>query len=616
MYKTSIQHCNTQLLAELQSDLIAKITSEEHNDYFEVIGWEPGTGKTLTAYDGIVRAAAQGRGVLFVRYNDDDTEKAAEAINDRAGRTIAAAFNNRLYPTAYGRQTFIRHAVEHPVVVITHQRYKLLSANRAQREQLTAGRTVLVVDEFPNMIDKIYVNLDLIGTLKQLFSRVETVRRSFETYIAPLEDKLRLLQDKKEIQCVQPPPSPTEQHLSRLTSLIQSNFQTKALRHWCHYLTECEGFSQPWEGDVSVSRVRELVESLYQFYTQVSVWNGNALITADRKNQFWRIDGVNLILDASCDFQPAYRVNPELFRRQEMRFVLDHSQWTIEYIPVRTTSNGQDKIVNFHQRVQDRVETYGPDTLVIGSKRDMEKLDRVDPARKTYHYNLIGSNQWMELQNVVICQTPSLSDEDYLLQYLYYNEPVPTELPRLEPKIRMGEERSYYREFVDPQLEEFRVFHLTNHIYQGIKRINRDMSRSTTVVLIMEERKVVSLLAEYLRGCSVRPIPVGEWEFSKTPKQLYDERRRETSHATRFKQFAVEVMAGQHQDLLYRPSRGECIPGRYKKKTVRDYLGVKGTTNFQKYVLERNDVVTFCDARMIRISRNYIDFPVVGKTIA
>jgi len=615
MYKTSIQHCNTQLLAELQSDLIAKITSEEHNDYFEVIGWEPGTGKTLTAYDGIVRAAAQGRGVLLVRYNDDDTEKAAAAINDRAGRAIAAAFNNRIYPTLYERQNFMRHVGEYPVVVITHQRYKLLSANKAQRERLTAGRTVLVVDEFPNMIDKIWVSLELIGALKQLFSRVSTVSRSFEVYIAPLENQLMLLQDKK-IQCVQPPTGPTEQHLARLTSLIQSNFRTKALRNWCLYLTENEGFSQSWGDDISVSWVRELVESLYQFYTQVSVWNGNSLVTADRRNQFWRIDGMNLILDASCDFQPAYRVDPTLFRRQDMRFVLDHSQWAIEYIPVRTTSNGQDKIVNFHQRVQDRVETYGPDTLVIGSKRDMDKLDRIDPARKTYHYNLIGSNQWMELQNVVICQTPSLSDEDYLLQYLYYNEPVPTDLPSLEPKIRMGEERSYYREFVDPRLEEFRVLHLTNHIYQGIKRINRTMSKSTTVVLIMEERKVVSLLAEYLKGCSVRTIPAGEWEFAKTPKQLYDERRRESSYAERFMRLAVEILNGQHKEKEFYSSRGKRIPGQYRKETIRELLEIPDKNTFRRQVLGQEDVLRFCEARQICITRFHICFPVSATPAA
>lgn len=615
MYKTSIQHCDTQLLAELQSDLIAKITSEEHNDYFEVIGWEPGTGKTLTAYDGIVRAAAQGRDVLLVRYNDDDTEKAAAAINARAGREIAEAFNNRLYPTVYGRQSFIKHAREHPVVVITHQRYKLLSVNRVQREQLTAGRTVLVIDEFPNMIDKIYVNLEQIEALKQLFSRVTTVSRSFEAYIAPLENQLMLLQGTKELQCIHPTTGPTEQHLPKLTRLIQSNFQTKVLRHWCRYLSECEGFAQSWGDDISVSKVCELVECLYQFYHQVSIWNGSSLVTADRRNQFWRIDGVNLILDASCDFQPAYRVDPTLFRRQEMRFVLDHSQWAIEYIQVRTTLSGQDKIEDFYQRIQERVETYGPDTIVVGAKRDMDRLDRVDPARKIYHYNLIGSNQWMEMQNIVICQTPTLSDVEFLLQYLYYNEPVPAELPSLDTKSEMGEDHSYFRYFVDQRLEEFRVLHLTNHIYQAIKRVNRDMSRSTTVALIMEERKVVQLLAKYLKGCSVRTIPADEWEFSKTPKQLYDERRRENSQATRFKQFAVEVMAGGHKELQYRPYRKKVVEGRYKKKTIQEYLEISDKNNFRRQVLEQDDVVRFCEARQITITRNYIDFP-VKQTVA
>lgn len=615
MYKTSIQHCNTQLLADLQSDLIAKIASEEHNDYFEVIGWEPGTGKTLTAYDGIVRAAAQGRGVLLVRYNDDDTEKAAAEINDRAGRVIAAAFNNRLYPTVYGRQAFTKQAGEYPVVVITHQRYKQLSVDRTQRERLTVGRTVLVVDEFPNMIDKIYVNLELIETLRQLLSRVPTVGRSFDAYIAPLENQLMLLQDAKELQCTLPPAGATEQHLSRLTSMIQSNFQTKALQHWCRYLSECEGFSQLWEDDISVTWVCKLIESLYQFYCQVSVWNGSSLVTGDRRNQFWRINGVNLILDASCDFQPAYRVAPELFRRQEMRFVLDHSQWAIDYIQVRTTSNGQAKIENFYERIQAIVETYGPDTIVVGSKQDMDKLNRIDPERKIYHYNLIGSNQWMEMQNIVICQTPVLSDVEFLLQYLYYNEPVPYELPNLEAVVRRGREGSYYREFKDQRLEEFRVLHLTNHIYQAVKRVNRNMSKSTTVVLIMEERKVVQFLTEHLKGCTVRTIPVDEWEFAKTPKQLYDERRRETSQATRFKQFAVEVMAGEHKELQYCPYRKKAVEGRYKKKTIQDYLEISDKNNFRRQVLEQDDVVRFCEARQIIITRNYIDFP-VKQTVA
>ena len=221
------------------------------------------------------------------------------------------------------------------------------------------------------------------------------------------------------------------------------------------------------------------------------------------------MDGINILLDASADFRAAYDLDKKLFHREEKIFVLDHSDWEIDVIPLKTTKNSRKNVMNFYERVAAIAKTYGPDTLVVGAKEDMDKLVEVAPECKAYHYNLVGSNQWRALKNVVICQTPELSDVNYLLRLLYYSKDFLDTIPSLSTNIRRRVNGSYSRTYEDPLLERIRILHLADHVYQAVKRVNRDMTQSTTVVLIMEEEKVVELLCKQLKGARVRAVPLG-----------------------------------------------------------------------------------------------------------
>ena len=598
-------------MAELREELVERIVSGEQHDYFDVIGWEPGTGKTLTAYDGIVQAVERGRRVLLVRYTAENTQEAETAINDRAGKVIAAAFHSRRYVSNAAKRDFLDCAHEWPVVVITHKRYQLLSADVHQRNQLVAGRSILIIDEFPDMVEEVAVDLETIHALEEVLSRFSAVRQLFREVVAGIEDGLILMEAETGSRYVRLSEAPAEETWGRLSRLIREQCDGKKLCSWYRYLVSEEEVPDVFGKEISIGALCKRIEGLRLFYESTSVYSGGKLIAADPGKWFWTIDGVNILLDASGDFQPAYRVNPELFRKRERKSVLDHSRWTIEHVRCNTTSYGQSRIDNFYKCVQQRAEEYGPKTLLVGSKRDMDKLDQIEADRKTYHHNLIGSNQWRDMENVIVCKTPAVSDAVILLRYLYYARGASENLPCADVITGPGR-----REYADQRLEEFRVLDRVNHVYQAVKRVNRDMSRDTAVVLIMEDEQVVRLLAECLKGCEVKTVSAAEWGFDRSAKERYDERRRENSYAEKFKRLSLEILRGGHRDLEYRPKSGRYVPGKFKKKTIQDYLGVGDTSNFRRLVLEKGEVTRFCEEHHITISRCYIEFPAQDRLAA
>ena len=80
---------------------------------------------------------------------------------------------------------------------------------------------------------------------------------------------------------------------------------------------------------------------------------------------------------------------------------------------------------------------------------------------------------------------------------------------------------------------------------------------------------------------------------------------KQDSHATRFIEFLAEIQNGLHQEFL---DEIHSIP----KAKLREYLGIKTSSNFADKVLRKSEVISYCQVREIDLSGQYIKLPNTG----
>ncbi len=334
------------------------------------------------------------------------------------------------------------------------------------------------------------------------------------------------------------------------------------------------------------------------------LYSDKKLYTTDKRYEYWFLDN-NIMLDASGELQSAYSLNQDEFVLQHCEKVLDHNKWKIINIPVNTTSACKEKILNFYDIVNEKIKKYGDDILIIGKKDEMDMISAPD-ENKGYFGNVTGSNKWYDKRNVAIIQTHNLSDVDYILKYLHYAKKKIDSEFTLSAKCNGRKERKSYS-FNDNRLEEIRVKWIASEIYQAIKRVNRNMRYDTDALIFINNEQVIELLKNHMKNAHVEILQYDEDEFVfETSKQdEYLQELKKDSYASKFVEFLAEAQNGLHSELVDDNRR-------ISKIKVREYLGIKTSGNFSNKVLNKSEVIRYCEARKINITGQYIKLPKTG----
>lgn len=311
------------------------------------------------------------------------------------------------------------------------------------------------------------------------------------------------------------------------------------------------------------------------------------------------------MLDASGELQIAYALNQNEFILQHCEKVLDHSRWKIINVPVTTTTAVKDKILNFYDVVNHELKKYKDDILVVGKKDEMQLID-VPEENKGYFGNITGSNQWYDKKNVAIIQTHNLSDVDYILKYLHYAKEIIEESFPLTCKCNGRTVKRMYS-FTDKRLEKIRIHWIASEIYQAVKRVNRNMRYATDVLIFINNEEVIELIKSQMKNCIVETIDFENDMFimEKSKQDDYVETLKQDSYATRFIEFLAETQNGLHPEFLDEKHR-------ISKAKLREYLGIKTSSNFADKVLRKSEVISYCQVREIDLSGQYIKFPNTG----
>ena len=612
---TNIENCNLEVLERQKEQLKYEIVYGENAGHFAVFDIEAGCRKTRTAESALVDLYKTGKKALFVRRTDVDCRESMKNINKLAGVNIAFAYNNE--DVSSGDMTKINRSLHTiPIVIITHQKYTVLMKDSSKRSLFSKGRTTLVIDEFLSTINTISLDENDIGTYRMLLKNDNVLLQAFEKAMHQLIDFL-IVWNKQNVgrKFVSVTDKSPSKDFNTLMKLIQSNLSDEILKSWIQKIRLEINDIDVINGTVkcslsflnSLCSVKALCEHILQYkqlFKSMCLYSDKKLYTADKRYKYWYLDN-NIMLDASGELQIAYSLNNEEFALQHCEKVLDHSKWKIINIPVTTTTASKGRILNFYDVVNNELKKYGDDILVVGKKDEMSLID-VPEENKGYFGNITGSNQWYDKKNVAIIQTHNLSDVDYILKYLHYAKNSIDETFPLSAKCNGRAEKRIYS-FTDKRLEKVRVHWIASEIYQAIKRVNRNMKYDTDVVIFINNIDVIELLKEHMKNINIEIIDYEKdtFIFEKTKQDDYLEALKKGSYASKFIDFLAEVQNGLHSEFIDKQNR-------ISKVKIREYLGIKTSGNFSNKVLYKSEVISYCRARDISLSGQYIKLPYVG----
>lgn len=606
---TNIENCNTELLEEQKRQLKHEIVYDKNSGHFAVFDIEAGCRKTRSAESALVDLCKHGKKAIFVRRTDNDCRESMKNINELAGGNIAFAYNNEDVPvnTASKINSYLQNI---PIVIITHQKYTVLMKDMGKRKLFSKGRSALVIDEFLSTINIIALGEGDIKTYKALFENDSVLLQAFNKAMRqPIDFLTAYNKENSERRFTSFMDKSPSKDFNLLVKLIHANVTNDLLKEWKENI-RCSVTPIP---DINLALLDDMytvktmcghILEYKQLFTGMCLYSDKKLYTTDKRCNYWFLDN-NIMLDASGELQIAYSLNNEEFMLQHCEKVLDHSQWKIINVPVTTTTAVKDKILNFYDVVNQKLKKYGNDILVVGKKDEMRLID-VPEENKGYFGNITGSNQWYDKKNVAIIQTHNLSDVDYILKYLHYAKETIEESFPLTCKCNGRTVKKIYS-FTDKRLEKIRIHWIASEIYQAVKRVNRNMRYATDVLIFINNEEVIELIKSQMKNCIVETIDFENDMFimEKSKQDDYVETLKLDSHATRFIEFLAEIQNGLHPEFLDEKHR---IP----KAKLREYLGIKSSSNFADKVLRKSEVISYCQVREINLSGQYIKLPITG----
>lgn len=600
---TNIENCNTELLEKQKQQLRYEIVYGENAGHFAVFDIEAGCRKTRTAEEALINLYKTGKKAILVRRTDNDCRESMQNINRIAGLDIAFAYNNE--DVSVSNVQKVNSLLAHiPIVIITHQKYSVLMKDSSKRKIFTRNRSTLVIDEFLSTINAISLGVSDLETYKALFRNDNVLSQAFEKAMHQPIDFLDTWnkEDSSRRFITLTDKSPSKD-FDKLIKLIRANVSDQLLKTWREKInsnadTELDVNFVLLNDLCTVKILCERILEYKQLFTSMCLYSDKKLYTTDKRYNYWFLDN-NIMLDASGELQIAYSLNNEEFILQHCEKVLNHRRWKIINIPVTTTTAVKDKILNFYDVVNQKLKEYGNDILVVGKKDEMDLIN-VPEENKGYFGNITGSNQWYDKKNVAIIQTHNLSDVDYILKYLHYARETIEESFPLTCKCNGRSVKRIYS-FTDKRLEKIRVHWIASEIYQAVKRVNRNMKYNTDVLIFINNEEVIELLKAQMTNCSVETIDFDSDVFimEKSKQDDYIETLKQDSYASKFINFLAETQNGLHPEFIDGKKR---IP----KAKVREFLGIKSSSNFADKVLRKSEVILYCQARDIQLEGQYI----------
>jgi hypothetical protein len=561
-------------LTKQKEFLRKEILEGTNKDKFKVINLECGTGKSKTAREVFKTIGSDDRHILYVVQRNVDAIECEKACGSNVKAINTDTFDLKEF-------NLIKKDLKNiPVIVISHEKYKVLAKDKSQRKYFTEGRDTLIIDEYLDVVNGNTLSIsmeDIEKTRKGLNSRA--LENLFMSFTNPIFDFLNdnskrntfwnFKGNKKEI------------------NKKINNFKAKV---------KC----------LKDNELNSYIEKVKQFYNQTCVVEHKVMYCTDRSYDYWFMNN-NIVLDATATVNMAYTLREDMFTIAKQSRVSNHDKWNFHSITSNVTVSGKAKAVDFYDIINGflkQKEEAGVPILYVGSIEDEKHIQN----KHINHFGAItGSNEYKDLHDIVIGHTPNMPYRQYVLEYLFYSN------EKFDGRNEWGgandgnKEKKVFR-FKNKRFEDYRVNKVTEHIYQAIKRINRNMIDEANVLLFCNDEKVIKKLNK-LFGKEFVVLPnILKYESKRSANSdlaldKINSEKKANSYGAKFITLCDEILEGKHNELLKtkkdRYGKVVVVEGKYSKKLISQYLGID-TKHFKEYILDAIEVFEYMSKKGIK----------------
>lgn len=162
---------------------------------------------------------------------------------------------------------------------------------------------------------------------------------------------------------------------------------------------------------------------------------------------------------------------------------------------------------------------------------------------------------------------------------------------------------------------------VASEIYQAIKRVNRDMSQETNVVIITKDNVVFNMICDMLPNCKlIQESKYNYQEFAfkrKKIKHIYDNFELDKIFGTYAQKTITlfrNILEGSvPEEIKTKDSKGVVQKNKYRKKKIGQYIGIdynkkNASSIFCNKVLNKVEVIDFMKRNRITEKGQYIFF--------
>lgn len=615
---------NKELYKQQQQNFKDLIINGFNPDSFIVEDFECTWGKSTIALDTLLLYKQRNpeKRVLYVAERKEQCTKYTKKVNDLFGKEIAKAI---ISGDIAERKDYLK---KYDIIFITHERYRRIGRlkNQEERNIFTDNRHLLIIDEKIEMCKEIDFsltkNIKLRNEIEQLVVRErknkedETSERikakAISIYNKIVNRLEKYIKSKTKAQVIHKGLLYTfTVDIKEIDSLIEE------LKNFiCLQITDKRVFYIDFE-EKNYQTILERIDDLREFYTgQVVVCYENeevVLYVPNYSMNYWKLDN-NIILDATASIDKSYSYNEQLFHIAYEERIFRHINWTIKWADINTTTSGRNnKYKNFTEALNEIVLHY------LGENNTLVFANMYDDVRPTYkgsteyeklkkykgivtHKGLTNSsNEFKKLANFINATMNYANEKSYVLKYLYYS--------RQYVESWASKRKGNHREFISGNIESFKIEDMANGLYQAIKRVNRNLDLTSTIVFLCYRE-------------DVRNIVISMFDDLKKVEHSIDiEKLFELKNPTKiqlFKELCEELLKGEIplailevlENKEYSEYEESVFKGKIPKCVFAKCLNMSSITSFRNNVLndEKGIVKKF-------LKENNILSPKNSKTI-
>lgn len=493
-----VENCNLSQLKTYRRDFIQDIINGQNKfnikdnkfiyfnkDRFKIEPRECGLGKTHDVQNALIDKYTNfnQKGSIYVAKTKRSGKEMVEQINNAFEQEIAFAINQ---DTVIDRRDVKLKLKIYPVIAITQKFYQNIAKDKSLIKAFQDGRDLLILDEWFSLSEVKTFSLSNIKDIENKLANLSLITL-FKEIVQELEEILFTVDNKRHFFNAKTDKKVIKKKINRLKKLVFENLNDDFLERL---------------GSNKKSLIQE-IDDIFHFFNGTCLIENYILYTVDRTVKYWKLDN-NFILDASAKLNGAYELNHKLFQINNYESVINYKNWNVIRIEANSTISGKNKYGNYYDIVSKIADDLGKDETLIVDNMECAK-GNYKGYIATYFANLRSNNDYKTMKNIIIACTPYLPDREVVLEYLYYSNKVYYERKNInlfsEESSNYdwnGRRRGQIYELDNEEFEKYRKQLAASEMYQAIKRVNRDMSQKTTVVIITKDDVILDMLIKML----------------------------------------------------------------------------------------------------------------------